>query len=123
MPTTLQPPSRLTSPSDVPQPLFALEVVDDGDTFLIRLRGELDLTHCPHLDLAFAESRASEAASVLLDLEELTFIEAAGLHSLCAASSLSAAAGPRLRMTPGRGAVAAILRLTALDTTLPFGTA
>ncbi|HEX3239674.1 MAG TPA: STAS domain-containing protein, partial [Solirubrobacterales bacterium] len=68
-------------------------------------------------------SLASAADSVLLDLEELTFIDAAGLYSLCAASSRSIEKGSRLRMTRGKGHVAAIFHLTALDAILPFGNA
>ncbi len=123
MPTASQPPSRLTGHPAVPQPLFDLEAGKDGDTFLIRLSGELDLAQCPRLNRALAESQASDADSVLLDLEDLTFIDAAGLYSLFAASSRSAEDGSHLWMTRGTGSVAAIFRLTRLDATLPFGSA
>lgn len=123
MPTASQPPSRLARRPAVPQPLFGLEAVKDGGAFLIRLSGELDLAQCPRLNRALAESEASNADSVLLDLEELTFIDAAGLFSLFVASSRSAEDGSRLRITRGKGPVAAIFHLTSLDAVLPFGSA
>lgn len=101
-------------------PLFTLDATEEGETFLIRVRGELDLSQRPQLDRALTEAEASGARWILLDLEELTFIDASGLHTLLTASHRSATNGSRLRLTRGRGEVAAMFRLTALDQTLPF---
>jgi len=120
MPSASQSQPRLARPSAVPSPLFDLEAAKDGDTFLIRLSGELDLAQRPRLDRALAESQSSDADSILLDLEDLTFIDAAGLYSLFAASRPSADRGSRLRITRGKGAVAAIFHLTSLDAALPL---
>jgi anti-anti-sigma factor len=56
----------------------------------------------------------------LLDLDELAFIDAAGLSVLVAAWHRSATDGNRLQVTRGGGSVANMLHLTALDTVLPF---
>jgi len=56
----------------------------------------------------------------LLDLEKLTFIDAAGLSVLVMAWHRSVGNGDRLRVTRGRDSVAYMLHLTALDTVLPF---
>jgi anti-anti-sigma factor len=100
--------------------LFDVEIAEDGGVFLIRVKGELDLARCPDLERALAESEESGARWILLDLDELTFIDAAGLHALLAASRRSAGSGERLRFTRGRGDVAEMFRLTAFDQTLPF---
>jgi anti-anti-sigma factor len=56
----------------------------------------------------------------LLDLEGLTFIDAAGLGVLVAAWHRSMTDGNRLQVTPGKGNVASMFRLTGLDLVLPF---
>lgn len=67
------------------------------------------------LEHALREAEASLAIRILLDLEELTFIDAAGLGSLVAAWHRSMSDNNRLQVTPGRGNVADMFRLTALD--------
>lgn len=104
----------------VPVPLFEIEATEGRDGIVIHVRGELDLAQSPRLDRALADSEAGEAHRIVLDLDELTFIDAAGLCCLEAASSRSAENGTRTRMTRGRGDVAATLHLTSLDLTLPF---
>jgi anti-sigma B factor antagonist len=89
-------------------------------SYVIRLRGELDLSGCRELELALVEAERSAAARILVDLEELTFVDASGLNVLLTAGRRSALDGSRLRITPGNGQVARIFRLTALESTLPF---
>lgn len=101
-------------------PLFEVGAATEGDTSVIRLTGEFDLSQCPRFERALLESESSDAGKIVLDLEGLTFIDAAGLHALLAASRRSAGDGDRLRMTPARGEVAELLRLTALDLSLPM---
>jgi anti-anti-sigma factor len=60
------------------------------------------------------------AIRILLDLDELTFIDAAGLSVLVAAWHRSITDSNRLQVTPGRGNVASMFRLTGLDLVLPF---
>ena len=102
--------------------LFAIDAVEEDGACVIRLEGELDLFECPRLERALQKAEASAAIRILLDLEELTFIDAAGLGALVAAGSRSVSDGNRLQVTPGRGSVADIFRLTALDMVLPFTT-
>jgi anti-anti-sigma factor len=101
-------------------PLFAISAAEDGDTYVIRVAGELDLSGCPRLEHALREAEVSHAIRILLDLDELTFIDAAGLSVLVAAWHHSMTDSNRLQVTPGRGSVASMFRLTALDLVLPF---
>jgi anti-sigma B factor antagonist len=114
---------RPAGPSSKPEllpPLFEIVATEEGDHVVIRLRGELDLFERPKLETAIGLAEASEAGRILLDLDELTFIDAAGLNSLVTAGDRSIGNGNRLRMTRGRGSVASMLRLTGLDLALPF---
>jgi anti-sigma B factor antagonist len=87
---------------------------------VIRVTGELDLAQRPRLDRALADLEAGESGQMIIDLDGLTFIDAAGLYWLEAASTRSAETGDRIRMTRGKGDVARIFRLTSLDQSLPF---
>jgi len=90
-----------------------------GDTYRLTLRGELGLETFDRFELAFEAAMVSGADRILLDIEELTFIDSTGLQSLMRAKRRTDASG-RLRMTRGRGDVADLFRLTALDLVLPF---
>jgi anti-anti-sigma factor len=72
------------------------------------------------LEHALQQAEATHAIRILLDLEELTFIDAAGLSVLIAASHRSMVDSDRLQVTPGRGNVADMFRLTTLDMVLPL---
>jgi anti-anti-sigma factor len=101
-------------------PLLTVDTAHEDETFVVRITGELDLFECPRLVRALREAEATHAPWILLDLEELTFIDAAGLGVLVVAWRRSLADGNRLRVTQGRGDVAGLFCLTALDTRLPF---
>jgi anti-sigma B factor antagonist len=101
-------------------PLFALTAAREGDSYVICVEGELDLSECSQLESALRKAEASLATRILLDLDQLAFIDAAGLSVLVAAWRRSAVDGNRLLVTRGGGSVANMLHLTALDTVLPF---
>ena len=93
-----------------------IETSRDGDTHTIRVSGELDLGNADSLDAALLEGEAGDASRILLDLEQLVFIDSTGLRAILKATRRS----NRLRITRGTGYVADMFRLTALDKTLPF---
>lgn len=103
-----------------PSPLFAITADREGDSYVIRVEGELDLSECSQLESALREAEASLATWILLDLDELAFIDAAGLNVVVAAWRRSVADGSRLQVTRGGESVASMFHLTALDTVLPF---
>ena len=57
---------------------------------------------------------------IILDLEELTFIDSIGLRTLLQASHRSASNGNRLQMTRATGHPAELFQLTGLDEMLPL---
>ena len=120
MHTTQGPPVESRRQSAFFPPLFGISTAREDNTYAIRIEGELDLFECPRLEHALREGEASHATRILLDLEELTFVDAAGLSVLVMAWRRSMSNGNRLRVTRGRDNVAYMLHLTALDTVLPF---
>jgi anti-anti-sigma factor len=97
-----------------------IDAAQDADAYVISVGGELDLSGCFNLALALGEAEGSQADQILLDIEDLTFIDSSGLEIVLWASRRSARNGDRLRITRGSGNVADMFRLTALDVTLPF---
>jgi anti-anti-sigma factor len=93
----------------------------EGDAYVVRLIGELDLAGCDLTEQALVAAEASDAASILIDIDGLDFIDSHGLRTLIRAQRRDEEAdGGRLRVTRGSGHVAELLRLTAIDQTLPF---
>lgn len=103
-----------------PQPSFRIDAAHQTDAYVICIEGELDLGRCPDLELALEEAERTEAGRIILDIEELTFIDSTGLEALLKASRRSASNGNRLQITRGKGHVADLFRLTALDRALPL---
>lgn len=97
-----------------------IEAGREGETYTIRLSGELDLDNADRLDEALLEAEATDASRVLLDVEDLRFIDSTGLRVILRATRRSEQTGNRLRLTRGKDYVADMFRLTALDKTLPF---
>jgi len=102
------------------QAQFGADVASEGASHVIRVRGELDLDECPRLEQLLAAAEASQAVRIVLDLEELTFIDGSGLGVLLAASRRSSRNGSRLRITPARADVARIFRFLSFDQLLPL---
>jgi anti-anti-sigma factor len=92
----------------------------EGDDYIIRLIGELDHAGAGAVEAAMVLAEDTSAARILLDIDELSFIDSSGLAVLMRAQHRAAHNGSRLRMTKGVGHVADMLRLTALDLTLPL---
>jgi anti-sigma B factor antagonist len=90
------------------------------DAYVISVEGELDLSGCPALEVALHEAEQSDPRRIILDIEDLTFIDSLGLGVLLTACRRSSVNGNRLQLTRGKGQVADLFRLTALDATLPL---
>jgi anti-anti-sigma factor len=97
-----------------------IETARQDGTYVIRLRGEFDLGSCETVDEALRAAEESDAERIVLDVDELRFIDSSGLQVILRAQRRSNSSGRRLRITRGTGHVADMFRLTALDMTLPF---
>jgi anti-sigma B factor antagonist len=84
------------------------------------LRGELDLVGAPAAGRELARALRSGAASVVVHLNELTFIDSTGLRTLLAASDAADRLGVDLRMLPGTLEVMAVVEAASLAGRLPF---
>jgi anti-sigma B factor antagonist len=98
-------------------PELEIRVEETDDTYVVRLLGELDLSGVPEVNEALAAAEASGARSLLVDIEELTFVDSTGLSALLRVSRRN---DGRLLFTRGSGHVAEMLRMTGIDQSLPF---
>jgi anti-anti-sigma factor len=89
-----------------------------GDERRLALAGELDLASAPKLARAVASAIAAGARRVILDLRQLDFIDASGLHVLMQARERSREAGCEFAVVPGPRQVQRVFELTGVLTDL-----
>jgi anti-sigma B factor antagonist len=91
-----------------------------GSPTVIALSGDLDLASAPQFQSEVDRIDFSSVTRLILDLRELTFIDAAGLHSVLRLQERCLARSVALAIRPGRRAVQRVFELTRTDRLLPF---
>ncbi|HZM81456.1 MAG TPA: STAS domain-containing protein [Candidatus Limnocylindrales bacterium] len=89
-----------------------------GDTAVLRPRGEFDLANRRELDTAIHDAVISGYGQVIVDLSEVTFIDASVIHTLLRNQRLAESRGRRLNLVNAAATAALILR--ALHIGLPL---
>jgi anti-anti-sigma factor len=84
----------------------------DRDTAVVALNGELDLANAPVLDRALEQPQVVGAPSILLDLQELRFLDSSGLRAILRAQRLADRRGQSFAVTEGSGQVQRLLSIT-----------
>ena len=97
---------------------LAIDLAREGPADVIKLRGELDFEVVPQLEEAFAALNAGPER-VVIDLTDCDFIDSTGLAAILhGADRLRRAAG-ELRIACPEGHLRDLLRLTAIDQSIP----
>ena len=91
----------------------------DAGGIRVRLRGELDLAGAPTVRERLRRLR-ERGEPVLLDLDELEFIDMSGLRVLAAASQEGSRDGWSFAVTRGSAQVRRLIGLVRLDRQLPL---
>ena len=99
--------------------LEIIEVQDDG-RIRVLLRGELDLAGAPTVSRHLRTLR-ERGETVLLDLDELAFIDMSGLRAILAAAEAASRDGGAFSVTRGSASVRRLTDLVQLDGQLPLG--
>ena len=102
------------------QPPFAIVVVEAGDTVRLVLSGELDIATAPLLDAAIRAAEAGAAASILLDIAGVPFIDSSGLRALISAADRAAADGGRIAITNAGPQAVRLFELSGAARRLPI---
>lgn len=92
----------------------------DEEGALVHLFGELDMEATEVLATELEELVAGPAASVIVDLTGLEFIDSTGLQCLLLATQHSRENGDKLRFRHGSPQVEGVMRLTKVADLLPF---
>jgi anti-sigma B factor antagonist len=98
-----------------------LEITEmrDADRVRVRLRGELDLASAPTVSERLRGLR-ERGEPVLLDLDELEFIDMSGLRALVAAAQEASRDGWSLTLTRGSTQLRRLVGLVRLERQLPL---
>jgi anti-sigma B factor antagonist len=101
------------------QPLELQDVVGDGTHTLV-LRGELDLSSAAELNRRLLPLCRDATNAVVLDLRQLTFIDASGLQIIVVAREVCARHETEFALVPGPTQVQRVFQVTGLLDVLPF---
>jgi anti-anti-sigma factor len=100
---------------------FALRSERVNGSEHIRVAGEMDLSVIGLVDREVERAEATDASKIVLDLDELEFVDAAGIRLLLHINARSQGKGRRFRIRGSGGAqVQRVLELTGAGEHLPF---
>jgi len=99
--------------------MLTMQVWHQSGYSIITVAGEIDIVTAPGLRERLAVL-ADSGRPVIADLDQVSFIDAAGLHVLAAAARLAAARGGSLHVVSAQHQVRRIFALTGLDRQLPL---
>jgi anti-sigma B factor antagonist len=107
-------------PDELPQIEVRIATLETGDrAYLVSVEGELDLYSAPRLQ-AELDALASDASDVVLDLSQVTFIDATALGAILAAGRRLREADGRLALVAATDATRKLLALVGVDRVLPI---
>ena len=107
--------------SEVEERNFGLRRERVNDREHVRVAGELDLSVIGLVDREMERAEATDAAKIVLDLDEVEFMDAAGIRLLLRLNARSEGDGRRLRIHGSGGPqVRRVLDLTGVGELLPF---
>ena len=98
---------------------LAIDVARDGPAYVIRLQGELDFDGVPNLERAFDDLEQVAPERVVIDLDECDFIDSTGLATILHGADRLRRGASTLRIACPEGHLRDLLRLTAIDQTIP----
>jgi anti-sigma B factor antagonist len=101
-------------------PYLTIEVMRAREAQTIILSGEADLLGAPNIEAALKDASAGQPDLVIIDLQNLTFIDSSGLQALITGHELCCARGHELRIVPGPENVQRLFELTGMNEALPF---
>src|SRR3954465_827785 len=91
-----------------------IDVRQEPDRVVLVLEGELDMASAPLLQSAIEGVELDGKRMVVLDLQQLQFIDSTGLRVILAVRKLCATRGQELAVTPGSPQVERLLSVTGV---------
>jgi anti-anti-sigma factor len=91
-----------------------IETREETDRVVLALTGELDMANAPLLQSAVEEPSLAETKTVVLDLQELTFLDSTGLRIILSAREQCWRRGQEFAVTQGSQQVQRLLSVTGV---------
>jgi anti-sigma B factor antagonist len=91
-----------------------------GALLMVRAEGELDVASARLLEQVAQEAVDTGAATVVLDLGGLNFIDSTGIRALLLIAEQAERNGDRLRMLHGSSKIESVLEMSGVAALLPF---
>ena len=102
-------------------PKFRIETLQSGSGTTIKLAGELDSATCSELLERFEQAAAApDFRELVIDLEEVSFIDSSGMRAIIALERRAKEGGLALALMPPPPAVTELLRVTGITDRLPL---
>ena len=98
-----------------------IDIAQRNGATVLSVLGEVDLATAPILDEQISAVEAGDAATIVVDLDRVTFMDSSGLQVLLA-HVLSQQDGGRIRLTRGSPQVARLFTVSGMLEQLPFVT-
>jgi anti-sigma B factor antagonist len=92
----------------------------EGDSIVLTLRGELDLTSVPVFDRELEQLALRKAGRLVIDLSGLAFMDSTGLRALLQARERATANQHELALRRGPRQVQRVFELTKTDEVFTF---
>ncbi len=96
-----------------------IDVAERDEMTVLSVLGEVDLATAPILDERISAVAAGGAATIVVDLDRVTFMDSSGLQVLLA-HIFSSRNGSRIRVTRGSPQVARLFTVSGMLEQLPF---
>jgi len=94
------------------QETFGVSSEPRGHAAHLRLRGELDMAAAPVLEQSLQVAESNGYSAIVLDLDQLTFVDAFGLHAFLRAADRAGRSGREFTMVKASATVRKMLRIT-----------
>jgi anti-sigma B factor antagonist len=98
---------------------IGIDIVETPDAIVVAVEGELDLYAAELFQKSLAIAAATEAPSIVLDLDRVDFMDSAGVHALLQFAT-SERCNRRLSLTRGSAQVRRLLDVTGVRRYLSF---
>ena len=99
---------------------IGIDIVEYDDLVVVAVEGEVDLSAAGLFEESLAIARATDAATIVVDLDRVSFMDSSGVHLLLQ-FSISENNRGRLRLTRGSPQVRRLMEVTGARRYLPFG--
>ena len=112
-------PAGTGAPGSVPEDALTIRVRHEPNCVLAAVAGEIDIATVARLRERLWALAAS-GRTLVVDLDQVSFIDASGLGTLAGAAGLAAEHGASLYVVCAREKIRRPFRLTGLDRTIPL---